>query len=139
MRRAARADANQAAILMHFTGSLPDLNTVISITKRHWHRYASLKKAASNKICLQTLAERLKPIRDPVDVLFTWEQRDRRKDPDNVSHAAKYVLDGLVKAKLLEDDGARQIHSITHRFSYGHPIEGVVVELRPVTADKEAA
>lgn len=132
MRRAARADANQREVKLHFSGSLPSLNDVVTLTKRHWAKYAALKRSASNRICYQTLEARQKPIQWPVDVTFTWEQRTRRRDPDNVAHAAKYVLDGLVKARLLKDDGAKEINSIMHRFSYGHPIEGVVVELVPV-------
>ena len=46
-----------------------------------------------------------------------WFCRNRRKDPDNISSAGrKIILDGLVTAGILQDDGWKQVSSFTDNF-----------------------
>ena len=47
------------------------------------------------------------PIRSGrVHLSFVWFCRNRRKDPDNISSAGrKIILDGLVSAGILQNDG----------------------------------
>lgn len=40
---------------------------------------------------------------------FTWVIKNRGKDLDNVAFAKKYILDGLTKAKVLQNDNLTKI------------------------------
>lgn len=44
---------------------------------------------------------------------------NRRRDPDNIMAAQKFILDGMVQAGIIEDDGWRHIWSIKHRVLKG--------------------
>ena len=38
-----------------------------------------------------------------------WYLESFRKDPDNVDHAVKYILDGMVKGGVLAEDGHKNV------------------------------
>ena len=96
-------------------GELPSLNAVLAGAKRHWSSYAALKKAQTNKV--RWIAQgQLTPVDGPVDLVFRWTTKNRKVDPDNTSHGAKYIIDGLVAAKILPDDSRKTIRSLTHHF-----------------------
>ena len=85
---------------------LPALNQTIEAGKRHWSEYAVLKRRYTALVV--ALARRqLCPIRSGrVHLSFVWFCRNRRKDPDNISSAGrKIILDGLVSAGILQNDG----------------------------------
>lgn len=63
-----------------------------------------------------------------VDVLFTWRERNRHRDPDGVRAASKFVLDGLVAGGVLRTDGAAYVHAIGDQFAY-HASQDVGVEV----------
>ena len=111
-------------------GEFPTLNNVLAATKRHWSLYSTTKRKQTTKAAFIAKQE-LKPVTGPVDIEFAWTTTNKRKDPDNVSHGAKYVIDGLVKAGILADDSRRVVRSLTHTFPPPNRIHPrVVVTLR---------
>ena len=115
-------------------GELPSLNAVLAGAKRHWSSYAALKKALTNKIAWIAKGQ-LTPIPNgPVDLVFRWVTKNRKADPDNISHGAKYIIDGLVAAGILPNDGRKTIRSLTHHFPDPDPKSPrVEINLIPVT------
>lgn len=110
-------------------GEFTQLNDYIRVERANKFGAASIKEnetARAERACdgLPKLA------RYPVDVTFTWYREDRRTDPDNIGFAAKFVLDGMVKAGVLRDDGMTEIASITHRFKVDKNTPGVSVYVR---------
>lgn len=51
------------------------------------------------------LAAGIKPITTETFFVFRWTVKDRRKDKDNIAFAKKFILDGLVEAGILPNDG----------------------------------
>ena len=96
-------------------GELPNLNAALAGAKRHWSSYAQIKKQQTNKVAWIAKGQ-LKPVTPPVDLVFEWTTKHKRVDPDNVSHGAKYVIDGFVNAGILPDDGRKTVKSLTHLF-----------------------
>ena len=45
-----------------------------------------------------------------------WYEKNRRRDPDNISASKKFLLDGMVLAGVIENDGFKNITSIKERF-----------------------
>lgn len=84
-------------------------------TKGSWSRYSDLKRAYTKGVRLYALDHRRRRI-ETAHVRFEWHCENRRTDPDNIASAAKYVLDGLVKAGVLADDGFKNVKSIHHDF-----------------------
>ena len=61
---------------------------------------------------------KLSPV-DRADIDFVWVERNRKRDPDNIRFAAKYILDGLVKTGVLPGDGWAHVGSLSDKFTVG--------------------
>lgn len=95
-------------------GQFPTQNEVVKASKSHYMAYANMKKDYTALTMIH--AQKLPKITNKADFIFTWYRKDRRSDPDNIAGGIKFILDGLVKAGTLENDGWNQINSITHKF-----------------------
>lgn len=105
---------------------LPTLNEVIESSKKVYQtsgskripggKYWKEKRKLTGDISTLAKAASLTLNRLPVDFLFVWYRRDRRTDKDNITVGQKYVLDGLVEAGVLENDGWSQIGDLFHLF-----------------------
>jgi hypothetical protein len=66
-----------------------------------------------------------------VTLSFTWIERNRRRDPDNITAGGrKIILDALVQAKILDDDSSHYVLGWTDAFMINKDAPGVRVELR---------
>lgn len=83
-------------------GPLPGLNDILRACGGRKRGYTAMKKAWVGTVTL--LAKRL-PRFQRATLVFAWHERERRRDPDNIASAKKFVLDGLVAAKVLPGDG----------------------------------
>ena len=111
--------------ILQISAELPTLNDTVAETKRHWSRYASLKKTATELVAWNCKAQRLQPIEDRVPLVFDWPAS--RRDPDNQSFGAKMILDGLVKAEVLPDDSRKWSAEIKHVFRRDEKLDQVVI------------
>ena len=48
-------------------------------------------------------------IRRPVVMRYLWVEPDRRRDRDNIAAGRKFVQDALVRCKVLQNDGWKEI------------------------------
>lgn len=104
-------------------GPLPSLNDIIKSAKSgrgKGNAYSRMKAEWTDHVCVDARSKRLRPEPGRVNVILTWREKRRNRDPDNVHAAVKFILDGLVKAQVLKCDTARTIARIDHR-----PIEYV--------------
>ena len=101
-------------------GKLPGLNELVRASSNHYARSA-MKRRYGQAAVAQLRAQRAKPIEAlPVDVVFTWTCKNKRRDPDNIASAGqKILLDALQSADVLPGDGWNQIRRISHRFEIG--------------------
>lgn len=67
----------------------------------------------------------------PVRIKFTWHERERRRDKDNVAFAKKFILDALQKSEILPNDNNQYILGFQDEFVYGQG-DKVVVEIEEV-------
>ena len=96
-------------------GRLPGLNEIIASARSHKMKSAQEKKTYTERVAWFAKAE-LKPIQGKCDILFIWVEKNRRRDPDNITAGQKFVLDGLVQAGIIPNDGWKQIRTILHSF-----------------------
>ena len=100
-------------------GELPDLNTIIAESKRgrgKWQPYNDMKQEYTNIVAWIAKSEIKKKLKK-IDIEITWICKNRRKDKDNISGGGtKFILDGLVAAGVIENDGWKQIGDISHKF-----------------------
>lgn len=111
-------------------GSLPGLNEYIAAERANRYKGAELKKRAES-IVLRSLrnlgrwqAER------PVYMVYHWYCADRRRDKDNISSFGRKVIqDALVRAKILKNDGWKQIIGFEDHFEIDRKNPRIVVEI----------
>ena len=66
----------------------------------------------------------------PVTVHFRWYEPNRRRDMDNVAgYGHKVILDALVKAGVLHDDGWKYVRGFTDSFFVDKNNPRIVVEI----------
>lgn len=95
-------------------GEFPTLNEIIKVAKSHPMAYANQKKDYTAQTMIYTRNKY--KIEGLNDYTFVWYRKNKRADPDNVQVGTKYIFDGLIKGGCLENDGWKQINSITHKF-----------------------
>lgn len=92
------------------------LNEYISAERANKFAASQIKKRETYAAELAASGKQLRTVY-PVDVVFQWFVKSTRTDPDNIAFGAKFILDGFVKAGLLENDSWKFIKSISHEFN----------------------
>ena len=119
-------------------GELPDLNTIIAESKRgkgRWQPYNEIKQEYTNIVAWIAKSEIKKQLKK-IDLTITWICKNRRKDKDNIMAGTKFILDGLVAAGAIENDGWKQIGDINHKFKVDKHNPRVEVEIREVENER---
>ena len=116
---------------MKFTipGRLPGLNEMTNANRANMYQGASLKKNAEKSIMAALMYQKLTPIHEPVYLRFNWVEPNKKRDKDNIASGRKFVLDALVKAGVLENDGWKHIIGFSDRFSVDKNNPRIEVEL----------
>ena len=96
-------------------GELPDLNQIIAETKGHWGNYSTLKKT-NTQIVAYCAKQTTKRKYNKIDLDITWCCKNKRKDKDNIMAGTKFILDGLVEAGIIKNDGWANVGDINHKF-----------------------
>jgi len=96
---------------------LTTLNEYINAERRNKYISSKIKKQDTS-VCEWEARQQLKKIDVPCIFEFTWIESNKRRDPDNIAFAQKFVFDGLIKAGILENDGHKQVKRITHDFEF---------------------
>ena len=113
---------------------LPGLNEIIEEARKNPYASAKQKKYYTELVrdCF-TLAYRFKipVVKAPIWLKCTWVEENKRRNPDNIAAAKKYILDGLVKAGAIKNDGWDEIAGFTDKWKVGSEC-GVFVEIKEV-------
>lgn len=108
---------------------LTDLNTYINAMNRN--RFIGNKIKQENTHLVMWQVKNVPKVTEyPVRITFNWYTPNIKKDPDNVSFSKKSILDGLVEAGILVNDGRKQIAGFTDNFflDKSNPHVEVIIE-----------
>lgn len=111
-------------------GRLPGLNEYTSACRTN-HMTGAKMKQDSQDVVLWSIRAKMRRVHfeKPVFMLFTFYEKDRRRDRDNVaSYARKVIQDALVKAGTLEDDGWDYVTGYLDQFKVDSKNPRIVVE-----------
>jgi hypothetical protein len=115
-------------------GPLPSQNDMIAAAKGFRGRgigYSTMKKLWTLEAARAAQRAGL-PLIARGRFTLIWHGESQRRDPDNISAGIKFILDGLVVAGILENDGWAQVSSIAHEFVLDKERPGVEVVIDPV-------
>lgn len=110
-------------------GPLPGMNEMIDMARDHWSESHRNRQMWVDHIA--AIIGRV-PKLERVHVHFHWLEKDRRRDPDNIIAAKKYVLDGMVAAGLVSNDGWVQAAGFLDTWDVNKKNPGVYVRVREV-------
>ena len=112
-------------------GRLPGMNEIIKEARGNKYASAHEKKVNTVRVynAIRLVFHGYKTM-GKVWLSCNWVEKNKKRDPDNIVVAKKYICDGLVLAGLLKNDGWSQIAGFTDTWEVGEP--GVWVEVREV-------
>lgn len=116
-------------------GELPTLNEIIDEAKRGSYRYQpynTMKKEHTYDIAWLAKAKIGKPL-SKIDIDIAWFCKNRRKDKDNIAAGVKFILDALVEAEVIANDGWKHIGDINHSFKVDKKKPRVEVSIKEVS------
>lgn len=91
-------------------GEFTDLNTYIQAERGNRFVAAKIKQQETDRVIYETKKYR-KIIQGPVHIRFDWYVKNKKKDADNISFSKKFILDGMVKAGVLQNDTQKFVTS----------------------------
>ena len=96
-------------------GELPGMNEIIAAAKQHYGAYSKMKRENTQLVAL-IAKSKIKKQCKKIDLEITWICKNKRRDKDNITAGEKFILDGLVQAGVVKNDGWNQIGDISHKF-----------------------
>lgn len=111
-------------------GALPSLNEIIDEARRN--RYAS---AEQKKKYTDLIAWHMKklPQLERIDIVIVWHCDSKRKDKDNIMAGQKFILDGMVEAGVIKNDGWSEVGDIRHEFAIDKNNPRIEVLIRDIS------
>lgn len=110
-------------------GGFPSLNDYIRAVNSNRFKGNAMKQECTSIAAWAARAARMPRFTRPVTVRFTWVERNRRRDIDNVAFAKKFVLDGLVAAGVIGNDTPQYVTGFEDRFEYDGRNPRIIVEV----------
>lgn len=98
-------------------GRLPGLNEIVGANRSNRYAGGAQKKKETQRCQWAIIAGSVPVFTCPVTVHFQWIERDLKRDPDNISAGAKFILDALVVLGRIPNDTRRWIKGISHVFN----------------------
>lgn len=115
-------------------GPLPGMNEILAAAARRkgrWSQYGAMKISWGKSIAACIQEYRLTPMQT-ICVEFRWVEKNKKRDKDNIACGKKFILDALVTAGILCDDGWQQVTGFTDIFLIDAARPGVLVKLMEV-------
>lgn len=97
--------------------AFPGLNDYINAERTHRQKAAKMKKQYQDAVMLCIRSQRLPTFDGPVYMYYSWVEKDRRRDKDNVAaFGRKVIQDALVRAGVIKNDGWANITGFSDAF-----------------------
>jgi len=90
------------------------LNKYVNAERTNKYIGAKIKRDETN-VAYYSLLNKPK-IKTPCKLKFTWYCENRRSDADNIAFAKKFIIDGMVKAGLIPNDGMKYVIGFQDEF-----------------------
>lgn len=116
--------------ILYIDTELPALNEIIGANRTNKFSGANLKRKYTNLVAWECKHQGVKPFNKKIDIQFTWNCKNKRKDKDNIMASQKFVFDGLQLAGVIQNDGWKEIGNIDHRFKVDKYNVGVEVFMK---------
>lgn len=96
---------------------LPSLNDYIDVCRGNKYYANSYKARIESEIGLFLM--KMPKWDNSIKIHFTWVEKAKKRDYDNIAFAKKFILDAMVKKGKLKDDNRKYVVGFTDSFEYG--------------------
>ena len=106
-------------MIFKFAGRMPTQNEYIRAERGNKYAAAEMKKTWTEAVAWTAREQIAKGLQTGIkraSIEFVWRVKNERTDPDNICFAKKFVLDGLVMAGVLVNDGFKNIAGLSDNF-----------------------
>lgn len=83
------------------------------------NRYSGAKMKKDVQKAISNHLNKLPKLKPPIRIDFTWMERDRRRDPDNVAFGKKFILDTMVLLGKIPNDTRQFVVGFSDSFEIG--------------------
>ena len=96
-------------------GRLNGLNEYTNKNRRNPYAGAKMKKDNETIVIYYIKRFKLKKVdKYPIKIKIDWYEKNRKRDIDNITFATKFILDGIVKAEIMQNDSQKYVNEIEH-------------------------
>lgn len=95
--------------------TMPALNEYLQITRSRYG-YSAKTKRNWTRLCADCFINQFNKdikLEYPYEFVFVWYCKNKRKDPDNISFAHKFIFDGMQIAGFMKNDNWAHITDIS--------------------------
>lgn len=117
-------------------GRLPGRNEAEKAARSHWSKGAKMKREYTDLIYFECLSQHIMPFENKVNITVTFYEKDRRRDDDNVISSLKWILDGIVKARVIKDDSPKYVKLYINEIKYDKDFPRIEVEINESEVDE---
>jgi Holliday junction resolvase RusA-like endonuclease len=110
---------------------LATLNEYTNDQRTNPHKGAKTKRTATRKCTKFVRYAMSKKVKFafPCRLKFTWFDSNKKKDPDNIAFQKKFILDGMIEAGFMENDGWKHIKGFSDYFEIDKENPRVEIEI----------
>ncbi|MFH0957066.1 MAG: hypothetical protein V1897_00015 [Pseudomonadota bacterium] len=114
-----KADANHKPMIQYLwiPDRLPGMNEIISMARTYWAASAAQKADYTDLVVSYCELNHIRPMKR-VWLSIYYHEKDKKRDPDNIAAGKKFILDGLVQAGVLSNDGHAQVAGFDESFCF---------------------
>ena len=110
---------------------LPGMNEYTANQRANKFGGNLMKRTAQKAVEWEIRAAKVKPVKPPVTIIYTFYEPNKRRDKDNIAgFAHKVVQDALVACGVIKDDGWDYITGFEDHFEIDRKHPHIDVELR---------
>jgi Holliday junction resolvase RusA-like endonuclease len=112
-----KEEGQQAMIQITIPMRLPGLNEYVNACRGNKYEAANFKQQVEND-CLVFIRAALRGRKlNSIGIVFTWIEKNRQRDKDNICFAKKFILDAMQKGQVLKNDGWNQVQYFRDEFA----------------------
>lgn len=115
--------------LITIEGRLPGLNEYTRACRAGYHAGNRMKRECTNRVAWVISEAKLEPYDVPIEVGISWLEPNLKRDIDNVTFAAKFILDALKECQVIKDDSIRYVRRIINNIGLDRERPRIVVAL----------
>lgn len=109
--------------ILYVPGSLPGMNKMIGAAhSKSYHVYSNMKRKYTELVAACCKEQAIGPYTAPIKLRIQWIEPNKRRDLDNIAAAKKFILDGLVMAGVIPNDGWKHVLGWEESFEIGEPM-----------------